>query len=958
MLKKLFFTMAAVCCMMTGQAQTMFLYDLDVSNGTYTPLTGATEVPIDDMGENGEMFAKTIIDGSGTNQYYGPITEKGFPIGFDFEYNGRTMNQFFIGTDGYIVLGKDEVTASIASNPFLIFDNDDDTNLFGVVFIGNYYGCETTSISYKLEGEAPNRVLVIQYNDVELRSRGWDDTQVVARGQIQYRLYESSNNISFTLNGFKPLDGAEEYMTYYSAKMGLLGDKGDRIMISDFATGTPTTADYIISYTPETYPADGVTYTFIHPEPCVTPAQQPTNLKLNSTNNAIFGSFEKSSYADTYLTLVTKDAELTELPQNKTTYVKGNMLGNALIADIPYGSTIQSDAVLDPGTEYNVFVFACNTKCTDGPLYNTENPLTGKVATVGEPPVNFGVVNADYDNIVLKADVAETSQLVIAYTAERAVEHGTFEDELLPYGVFGKLEGVVKAGDAIPGGGEVLYVGPSTETAKLEGLEANKLYFFRAWTTDGKGNYSDYEDLPVFTATDVDWTAVFDESSSSQATPVGWNREGDWRISRGGLILRLYVQDEENGMEQWIETPDIYLGKNANRMLLDASMTEMSSNSEFKVQVTNDGKTYKDLAVYTSENAKELNDGNLKRYKFYDYAGEKVRFRIWLKAYGRTEVAINSMVVEAVPDCDYPVDLKVESVVGSTAKVAWTPQGEEDHWQVSWKKSDSEEWCEPVISDKPEYEITDLDAVTNYDVRVRAYCSSESQSKWSDSVTLLSGPVVPFVYDFSLFESAVDGWTSAYGELGDPTVLTPSSRWTFGHKTGYIFSEYSAGNGWLITPTFTLGTDPKNEYKVTFEFINNGEGYGGISTDAVLKMVVSADGENFYTKDVVFSMDQKDFPAVDVPTEYSVDISGYTGDVKIGFYAVSTDGPAPGMVISKFGVENKGTVGIDGINAGENADGKTVVAVYDAQGRMVSKPVKGLNIIKYSDGTVKKVIEK
>ena len=76
MLKKLFFTMAAVCCMMTGQAQTMFLYDLDVSNGTYTPLTGATEVPIDDMGENGEMFAKTIIDGSGTNQYYGPITEK------------------------------------------------------------------------------------------------------------------------------------------------------------------------------------------------------------------------------------------------------------------------------------------------------------------------------------------------------------------------------------------------------------------------------------------------------------------------------------------------------------------------------------------------------------------------------------------------------------------------------------------------------------------------------------------------------------------------------------------------------------------------------------------------------------------------------------------------------------------------------------------------------------------
>ena len=31
---------------------------------------------------------------------------------------------------------------------------------------------------------------------------------------------------------------------------------------------------------------------------------------------------------------------------------------------------------------------------------------------------------------------------------------------------------------------------------------------------------------------------------------------------------------------------------------------------------------------------------------------------------------------------------------------------------------------------------------------------------------------------------------------------------------------------------------------------------------------------------------------------------------------------------------------------------------YDAQGRMISKPQKGLNIIRYSDGTTKKVLVK
>lgn len=950
--------MAAACSLLTGQAQTMFLYDVDVSNGTYTPVTGGTEVPIDDMGQNGELYSKTIIDGTGTNNYYGPVTAQGFPIGFDFDYNGQTMNQFLISTDGYIMLGKDNVTSSVTSSPFFIFSNDDDTNLFGTVFIENYYGSANTSISYKLEGEAPNRVLVIQYKDIELRGR-WDDTKVVAKGQIQYRLYESTNNISFTFSGFKPAEGTESDITYYSAKMGLLGNSGDRIMLSDFTTGAPTTGEYLISYSAQSYPADGVTYTFKHPEPCVVPAQQPTNLKLNSTSNSIFGSFEKSPYADTYLTLISKDTELTELPKDKVAYTKGGQLGNAVIADVSQNPTFQSDATLEAGTDYHVFVFACNTKCEDGPLYNTENPLTGEVATVGAPPTNFSVVDADSDNIVVKADVQENSQVVIAYTGERAIEHGMFSDELLPYGVFGNPQGVLSAGDSIDGGGKVLYVGPSTDGVKVEGLDPSKLYFFRAWTTNGTGNYSDYVDLAAYTATQLDWAANFNDGSGNNVAPAGWNCLGDWGLSRGTLNLVIYDEiDEENGTEQWIETPDMYLSENSNRLLFDGSMSGLTGKSEFRIQVTNDGKTYKDLAVYTAENADELNDGNLKRFKFYDYAGEKVRFRIWLKAFERPRVTINSLAVEAVPSCDYPIGLKVESVEGSTAKVSWTPQGEEDHWQVSWKKSEDEEWGEPVISDKPEFEITGLASVTSYDVRVRAYCSSESQSKWSDSVTLMSGPVVPFEYDFSMFEYGAEGWTGGYGELADPTEMYPGTYWYFDYMEGYVFSQYSACSGWLISPAFTLGTNPNNEYKINFQFTNEGEGYGGISTDAVFKVVVAADGENFYSKDVIFSLDQKDFPEVYETKDYSVTISGYTGNVKVGFYVSSTDGPAPELLISKFGVEESGTVGIDGVTAGENATGKKVVAVYDAQGRMVGKRVKGLNIIKYSDGTVKKVVEK
>ena len=47
--------------------------------------------------------------------------------------------------------------------------------------------------------------------------------------------------------------------------------------------------------------------------------------------------------------------------------------------------------------------------------------------------------------------------------------------------------------------------------------------------------------------------------------------------------------------------------------------------------------------------------------------------------------------------------------------------------------------------------------------------------------------------------------------------------------------------------------------------------------------------------------------------------------------------------------------GIENVMASEEV---TEVARYDIQGRMISKPQKGINIIRFSDGTTRKVIVK
>ena len=57
-----------------------------------------------------------------------------------------------------------------------------------------------------------------------------------------------------------------------------------------------------------------------------------------------------------------------------------------------------------------------------------------------------------------------------------------------------------------------------------------------------------------------------------------------------------------------------------------------------------------------------------------------------------------------------------------------------------------------------------------------------------------------------------------------------------------------------------------------------------------------------------------------------------------------------------FDFEDNDVTGIEQVEAAAKA--ATVVEIYDLSGRKVSAPVKGINLMKMSDGTVKKVIVK
>lgn len=963
-MNKLYLTaVIAMLSFASAGAQKMMAYDMKVTNGTYQEVTDGTVIPVT---ETGKEYNNLVIDGTGTANY-DEFTGKGHPIGFDFSYNGKKVNQFMVGTNGYLLFGKDQVYASCTTNPFLVFNNSKDHDLIGCVPIGGVTNISTTQLSYKVEGESPNRTLVVQYKDLIINNRF--ATEKADTVQMQYRLYEATGNLSLTCNGFKPWSGAS--LNYCSFKIGILGDIDDRLMLSDFSSGATTTNDKLISWSQSSYPADGVTYTFIAPEPCVTPASQPTALTLNAKTTSISGSFTPTADADHYLVLASKDATLTELPVNGTTYAAGETLGNATVIAATEDPSFSSSSTFTASTAYNVFVLGYNSKCNGGPLYNTVSPLTNTVSTMASAPDSISISDIDANEMTVSVDAPDGVDVFVAYTDEvKTTKSGNiYKNE----GIFGTPTGTYNVGNAIDGGGKVAYIGKAG-SFKVSSLQAGQLYFFRAWSTDDKGNYSsDAIEQGAITAAYLPWDAHIDNMASNDE-PVGWKREGSFKKQRSGYLMNeITTADTEKGTLQWLETPDIYLSEGQNRVFADIAMEQIGTwyndaytfgdGDTLKLQITTDGKAYKDLAVYTKDNDPNfagVDKFNSFAWTFADYAGKKVRLRFYIKSTQATAFYLNSMSAMQKPECDYPIDLAVTSKDGKKATITWASQGDENAWEVSYKKNSDEEWSEPVTVSERQYVLDNLDSYTSYNVRVRALCSTTSHSDWSDSLTFKSALYIPFLITMADETDEPEGWGSYTGVLADPTVLESGNDFYFdSYGSGNLsFSSYDETcNSWYTSPQLDLETG--KEYELSLD-ITTGyrSSYSTPSTDNKIMLMVASDGENFYSKDVLRTISYDEYKDERTNYTFSIPVKGYSGKVRLGIYVTSTTGAAISFYINSIGLKQTNVSGIGRSAVTDDVAGSQPTQIYNAAGQRTDHLQKGINIIRHANGKTTKLLVK
>jgi len=330
----------------------------------------------------------TVIATTAAISSTGSIDDQVYPLAipFPFTFNNSIYNNLAIYANGYITFGtvqsntSSPISSSNAYNGVISAASQDLNAVYRID--ENVIG----DISYAVVGQAPNRELVIQWKHF----RPYLNTVTEAFWDWNFQIRLQENNVvdiayNFNVTG-SPTSGTPQ--------VGLRGatasDYNNRISsgttTSNWNTSTAGTSN---SSTMTTNPSgiipQGLVFTWTPPAPCQAPTTQPTNLALTVAGTTVNGIFTASSpTVDRYLVVRTPAGTTPTNPVNGTIYTTGTGL-NGNIISIGNTTTFVSSS-LTGNTEYTYTVFAYNSVCSGGPLYNIVAPLTANATSCPAPP--------------------------------------------------------------------------------------------------------------------------------------------------------------------------------------------------------------------------------------------------------------------------------------------------------------------------------------------------------------------------------------------------------------------------------------------------------------------------------------------------------------------------------------------------------------------------------------------
>lgn len=722
-------------------------------------------------------------------------------IGFEFVYNDSIFKKFSIASRGYLTFGSVRAVGN-PTNDVNAMTFSTLNHFIGLVIQYGFAFTDSSSIGYQLTGNAPTRVLTVQYKNILYSTTTTDSPSSTINFQI--KLYETTNVAELVFGKWTLAAGKST-----TVKLGLKGTTTDfhtRITDTDWTNTTKSASISSACKWSETcFPKPGLTFTFTPPAGCLAPVAPATQLKLTPTTTTVTGKFTRTTAADHYLVVATTTEKLESFPVKAVNYVAGNSIGNGYVVASSTDSTFTFSNKVEANTRYYFHVIGYNSYCLSGPVYNTTTILSGSTVTAPAAPGALTVKTTDFNSIKIAASSNSLSDpVLVAVTDTIAVNTS---NQNLETGAFGTPRADLKVGDYVPGGGKIIYKGNSSDIT-LNNLSENKVYFFRGWSYNAAGLCSSTtQDASAITYGKVPYYQDY-SSMPLYSTPVGWENGGALAFRTStikGVFSTASVYDLEcsvtapntsTGTLNYLTTQKIKLGNRPNKLSFKYNMlavgnygstsiyTTWAEKDSFNIQVSSDGVNYTTVMSINSTNPEVFTtktEAKSKSVRFDGFEGQTVQVRFYYRTQSKAKIYISPISIEEV--CDVPTNIKVDesTLTPTSADISWTGYGAS--YAVRYHKVASNVW-DTVKVDQPKVHLKDLTTEVTYEYYVKSLCSAApgDTSAWSSPYTFKTKKITCFVpsdikANDITYKSAIVSWTGTAAKYEVDYRATSSSKW-------------------------------------------------------------------------------------------------------------------------------------------------------------------------------------
>lgn len=242
-------------------------YSFAASAGTYTAITGGTV--LGDTASDDQRFVDPSVLAGSSSTYTGV----GFPIGFNFSFNGQVFDRLAVNNNGWISLGQSSLTpSSVNTGSFGSYTAISTSATVTPATLRNRIAALSddlkgqTGSELRIEtiGTTPNRVCVIQWKNYRKYS---SSASTGDNFNFQIRLKETSNVVEVVYGTFTNNSTTSE------AEVGLGGatasDYNSRTTSTSWTSTTASTVNSDVCDISSTIkPASGLTFTWTPPAIC------------------------------------------------------------------------------------------------------------------------------------------------------------------------------------------------------------------------------------------------------------------------------------------------------------------------------------------------------------------------------------------------------------------------------------------------------------------------------------------------------------------------------------------------------------------------------------------------------------------------------------------------------------------------------------------------------------------